>query len=456
MIDRHFNFIGETDLKPLNFCGKTIGWKLSSKGGIFIQPSEMQPVEGEHNLNTCEGCKKQLTELTKRFTLWFEGKHKEGVKPFPFCCKWHEKLLTVKEFNKAFFVNVPEMAAKKIIYTNQLIINKHNSENWYKAITDYIDLTVESFGQMPNDCGKRLYLSDYFLYLTYLLKQNEKMKAETKTRLLEFLNTYQTPNENPKTDLNILLSTYQKWFNEFPFELNSYFGNLKQHFEKQLPILKGKPEVNIYSGKAKVKMHTKSSLIEALINLTNILLTQINGVTLYENGLITDANKVKLELVINSRKLKLKQGYKNSSPNEEQRYRKILKEWFNDEKRFIDEITPLLKALPPQQTEKKNEGLKIDQIAIIHVYEGNQITRDNGNEIAKQYNHNSGEKLFQRFTYFSSTANRKGKPTPCTPKKLKNKIELFESIIPHLSNPARLRANDELQTLKTIYESEYQ
>jgi hypothetical protein len=46
--------------------------------------------------------------------------------------------------------------------------------------------------------------------------------------------------------------------------------------------------------------------------------------------------------------MKLKQGYVNSSKDEEQRYRKILKEWFADEKRFIDEVTPLVKALPPQ------------------------------------------------------------------------------------------------------------
>jgi hypothetical protein len=108
--------------------------------------------------------------------------------------------------------------------------------------------------------------------------------------------------------------------------------------------------------------HTKSSLIEALINLTNNLLTQINGVALYEKGLITDVNKIKLELVINSRKLKLKQGYKNSSPNEEQRYRKILKEWFKDEKIFINEITPLLKALPPQPIAKKNPKLIVKLI----------------------------------------------------------------------------------------------
>lgn len=112
--------------------------------------------------------------------------------------------------------------------------------------------------------------------------------------------------------------------------------------------------------------------------------------------------------------------------------------------------------LSAKQNETQTTELKIDQIALIHVYEGKQVTRDNGNEIAKQYNHSSGEKLFQRFTYFSSTANRKGKPTPCTPKKLSNKIELFKSIINHLSDNAKQRANDEVNILETIFENEYQ
>lgn len=115
-----------------------------------------------------------------------------------------------------------------------------------------------------------------------------------------------------------------------------------------------------------------------------------------------------------------------------------------------------ISILSKPETEAKSKGLSIPQIAIIHFYNGNQITRKNGNEIAKQHNHNSGERLFQKFTYFSSPANRKGKPTLCTPKKLKNKIELFESIVSHLTDAAKNRANDEIQILNTLYESEYQ
>jgi hypothetical protein len=216
---------------------------------------------------------------------------------------------------------------------------------------------------MPKDCGEPLYLSDYFLYVANLIKSNKDIKPETKTRLLEYLRSYQTPNESTRTDLKILIETYQKWFNIFPFELTSYFGNLKQHFEKDLPILSGKPETNIFSGKTKVKMHTKSGLIEALINMTNDLLSQINGVALYEKGLLTDADKIKLELVINSRKLKIKQGYDYNSPDENTRFRKMIQYWFDDEKKFIDEITPLIK--PQMQTNNYPNLTQEEQIAVI-------------------------------------------------------------------------------------------
>lgn len=95
----------------------------------------------------------------------------------------------------------------------------------------------------------------------------------------------------------------------------------------------------------------------------------------------------------------------------------------------------------------------INQVALIFHYEGKAITRKNGNKIAKEYGHNSGEKLFQKFTFFSSSQNRKGKPNPPTPKKFKNKIDLFESVIEKLSNEAKSRAMDDINTLKTLFQN---
>jgi hypothetical protein len=118
-------------------------------------------------------------------------------------------------------------------------------------------------------------------------------------------------------------------------------------------------------------------------------------------------------------------------------------------------------VLPPQQaeTKKKTDKVNIPQIALIHFYERIQITRENAAEIAAKHGYKSklsGEGLFQDYSLYCSTANRKGKPTPCTPKKLENRIELFESIIPHLTDKAKQRADDEIQILKTLFENEYQ
>jgi hypothetical protein len=105
---------------------------------------------------------------------------------------------------------------------------------------------------------------------------------------------------------------------------------------------------------------------------------------------------------------------------------------------------------------KKNPSLILRQIALMYFYEGKQITRENGDSIAKQYGHNSGEKLFQHFTYYSATPNRIGKPSPFTQTKLKNKIDLFQSVVNLLPESKKQRAIDELIVLNTHYSNEFE
>ncbi|MDB4104811.1 hypothetical protein N9545_04730 [Salibacteraceae bacterium] len=109
-----------------------------------------------------------------------------------------------------------------------------------------------------------------------------------------------------------------------------------------------------------------------------------------------------------------------------------------------------------QQKEKNTGKLTMTQIALVFVYSGKQITRDNGDSIASEYGHSSGEALFQKFTKYSSPANRKGKPQPCTPKKLQNKIDLLNSVIELLPTKDQKRVKDEVQILINIQEAEYQ
>jgi hypothetical protein len=126
-------------------------------------------------------------------------------------------------------------------------------------------------------------------------------------------------------------------------------------------------------------------------------------------------------------------------------------------KRYLELLNDNLKnELEKSNSKKQKPKLTLKQIALKYVYEYSQITRENGNKIAKDYGHNSGEKLFHEFTFFSSLANRKGLPNPCTAKKLDNKIKLLESVIEILSTDNQNRAKDEVSILKKIYESEYQ
>jgi len=113
--------------------------------------------------------------------------------------------------------------------------------------------------------------------------------------------------------------------------------------------------------------------------------------------------------------------------------------------------------LPPQQT--KTEKLKVPQIALIHIYENILITRENAVEIAAKHGYTaklSGEGLYQDYLKYVKVNDRKAKPTAETKKTLKNKIELFESVVNYLSDNSKQRAIDEINILKTIFENEYQ
>lgn len=115
-------------------------------------------------------------------------------------------------------------------------------------------------------------------------------------------------------------------------------------------------------------------------------------------------------------------------------------------------ITDILKTeqLKPKNktVTQENKKLSLNQIALKYIYEGNAITRSNGNHIAKKYGHNSGAKLYQVFLFFFSRANRKGKPNPFTKRKLQNKIKLFETVIGILDTTNSQQAKDELDILK--------
>lgn len=114
-----------------------------------------------------------------------------------------------------------------------------------------------------------------------------------------------------------------------------------------------------------------------------------------------------------------------------------------------------LKSLPAEQPNKPEaieQRLRLKQIALIHAYNGIKITRENAVTIAGKYNYkskNSGEGLYQAYLKQIKKTERTAIPTAETKKTLINKIELFESVLPHLSTAGFQRATDEINTLKS-------
>lgn len=402
-------------------------------------------------------------DWTKRFDIEpIEGyqEHTNIVtgERFPYCCDPHKLLYEnlIEICDEPHLAHLPEKIINQLVYTEYFIIKRINNDDWYKDITDYIIYNYASFA--PPAHGVLLYLK----LIMQLLEQSEAyVPVEKRKSLIEFLESWVNEEKWPKwgAQLQILHTTYQRWLKLFPFELTSYFKDLGKYYNKTLPYFYvTERDYNPYLKTFNPQIHTKASLIELLMKLTNEILTFINGAMLLENGYVGNADLVKFELVINSRKQKLKNGYNNSLEEDEIKINHMIEEWFEDEKRFFTEITPLMQSLPIPKPEKKASGLQIKQIALIHVYENLNITRKNADVVAQRYNYaakNSGEKLFQEYTVYCSPLNRKGKPTPCTPKKLRNKIELFKSIVEYLSDRAKPRALDEIKILETIYESEF-
>jgi len=107
-------------------------------------------------------------------------------------------------------------------------------------------------------------------------------------------------------------------------------------------------------------------------------------------------------------------------------------------------------------TSSRTKELKMSQIALIHSYKEDRITRDNCDEIANAYGFSSktsGQKLYQQFNKYCRATDRKGDGG--TKRKNKYKIELIESIIYLLPNDKQEKVKDEIKILKNILENQY-
>lgn len=107
------------------------------------------------------------------------------------------------------------------------------------------------------------------------------------------------------------------------------------------------------------------------------------------------------------------------------------------------------RSISNQPQDLKNPELTIKQIALIYIYKGDNITRETGKLIAKEFgfnSKNSGDKLYQYFNKYYRLSDRTGAED--TELKTKNKIALIENVIELLPEDKQIKARDELSILK--------
>ena len=314
----------------------------------FIKFSGDNLIVGHYTVKPLDGFKLPEDEETgKRFPECCEAhsdlQHRvqDWYEKLPNCCEQHRKLFETRGWDK--HKAYPDLVHKILIQsiqTEHFIESKIDSEKWQEEIIDYIDHNNDSFGH-PNLGAER-----YMNHVVHFISDSSCIQSkEKRATLLQEINEryYSTSEVGSQTDLNVLHSAYHKWISAFPFDL-SVFQPLKEKFEKQLPIIKEVHHKNKYSGKTTVTFHTKESLVDALIAVTNKLLTEINTYSLKKSGQLNEPDRLRLEMIMEERKVQLSEGYASNARDEQTQYRKMVKQWLRDEIRFIGLITPIVQA----------------------------------------------------------------------------------------------------------------
>lgn len=328
-------------------CGKTDMFFLDAKD-FEIPQTSIKPLSNYKPPKKFPDCCEKHKQL---FNIGLEKFAK-----FPNCCEAHKKLNSAKWFNKNDYAYMPLKVVTTVTYTWHCISECIEKDTWYKEITDYIDMTARSFGGLPKGYGPPVGIELYLYNMQREIENKKEMPAAKRNELVDYFKNWGISKpETEKTDVALLVNTYKTWVKDFPFEI-PFFSNLKPYFEKQMPILSGKGETNIYTGITAFRLTTYDKLIEFLVNTTERIINEVNTLVLYEKGLITDIQKTNIDIINSSHRFNLKRIKENNAKGRNQ-YLKVIKSWFKYEKEYLNDLTTALtKVIPAKSIEERKKS----------------------------------------------------------------------------------------------------
>ncbi|WP_396150595.1 hypothetical protein [Flavobacterium sp.] len=316
------------------------------EGEIMMHPYEVYPLDGyeePENFPYCCEWHKSIVDLSIEF-----------YDKFPNCCEKHKKF--AKDFNidKSRYENIKIDIVRKMSYTMHFIEVKINNIDWYEDTLHWFEYIEKSFGHP--EVGLSLYLENLATSI-----ENSKVIPDEKKVIFNkyFEDLYKPPIKANDTDINILFTTYLSWLKLFPFEL-SIFKNLKEHFEKKLPFIKGKTDHNPYTGLTTAKIVNQNELIENLINNTKSILSQVDTTIMSDIKYRNQANIYNLEILNKLHKTKQETLLKEFS-KPETKYIKTIKKWLENEQDYFSRVVPIInqKVLPNTTYAEKIKAFKL-------------------------------------------------------------------------------------------------
>ncbi len=303
----------------------------------FIPPRKIDPPNNFHPHKSDELSKKfpLCCDFHKGTFQWLDDRYKSGT--------WitdKEKQRYKNWFKKEIYDGMPMKIVQQVSYTEFIISEKINTNNWYKVITDYIDYNIHSFGNP--DFFSRAYL---FFLVHYIKEVAHFPDEKKKNQLWQYTNGKlkgRSANENKETPVKIevVQDTIRKWIKFFPFEIDR-FKNLKRFFVNQGIIITEISDENVFDGSVKIKTITKTELSEWLLSATKKLLADVDQMEIIQQK--DEAKFYNYSLVIQSKYHYFKQQELLSDIKAFPDYVSLIAEWLNEEKSFLEHLKTELK-----------------------------------------------------------------------------------------------------------------
>lgn len=314
----------------------------------------------------------------------------ERNEDFPNCCEFHKNVVSQLQTHKIFIenyhkeealnqyhlkpCNYPEIE-KQILdylsYTEFFIKKKINEEAWYVEITNYIDYIINAFGSPSPAIGFYLqFLSHYITYTSIEMSDYKRLS------LKDYVEVNLKPKKGAeKSDINELLSIYEKWLEIFPFEI-TLEKKLKEFFSKKIPLFSGKSIYNPYLKCWKGRIVSKRELVQYLIKTTELILERVGTSQLLKKGIIKNIDSHTIVLIEERHRVK-QTALLSEISEDESRYLGIIKEWLSNEKEYIEDykqkILPILNSRSFEYPEEYETTESISK----HIPDENQYTFDN-------------------------------------------------------------------------------